>query len=51
MAICGVHRRSGLLAHGYMPRPDGDSNGCVSVKNYDVFLSAANSGVSSWRQA
>jgi hypothetical protein len=30
--------RSGLLAHTYMLGPNGDSNGCVSFKNYDAFL-------------
>jgi len=32
--------RSGLLAHTYMLGPNGDSNGCVSFKNYDTFLQA-----------
>ncbi len=32
--------RSGLLAHRYMLGPNGDSNGCVSFKNYDAFLQA-----------
>ncbi|MGB3744152.1 MAG: DUF2778 domain-containing protein, partial [Xanthobacteraceae bacterium] len=32
--------RTGLLAHTYMLGPNGDSNGCVSFKNYDVFLQA-----------
>jgi hypothetical protein len=37
--------RTGLLAHGYMLGPDGDSNGCVSIKNYDDrFLSAFRNG-------
>jgi Protein of unknown function (DUF2778) len=36
--------RSGLLAHGYMLGPEGDSNGCVSIKNYDRFLSAFQNG-------
>jgi hypothetical protein len=35
-----VFGRSGLLAHTYMLGPNGDSNGCVSFKNYDVFLQA-----------
>ena len=35
-----VFGRSGLLAHTYMLGPDGDSNGCVSFKNYDAFLQA-----------
>jgi hypothetical protein len=32
--------RAGLLAHSYMLGPNGDSNGCVSFKNYDAFLQA-----------
>ncbi len=32
--------RSGILAHTYMLGPNGDSNGCVSFKNYDAFLQA-----------
>jgi hypothetical protein len=32
--------RTGLLAHTYMLGPNGDSNGCVSFKNYDAFLQA-----------
>lgn len=32
--------RTGLLAHTYMLGPRGDSNGCVSFKNYDRFLQA-----------
>jgi Protein of unknown function (DUF2778) len=36
--------RSGLLAHSYMLGPNGDSNGCVSIKNYDRFLQAFNNG-------
>jgi hypothetical protein len=32
--------RTGLLAHTYMLGPNGDSNGCVSFKNYDAFLKA-----------
>jgi hypothetical protein len=35
--------RVGLLAHPYMLGPNGDSNGCVSFKNYDVFLRALSS--------
>jgi len=37
--------RTGLLAHPYMLGPDGDSNGCVSVKDYDAFLQAYQSGL------
>ena len=36
--------RSGLLAHSYMLGPNGDSNGCVSIMNYDRFLKAFNDG-------
>jgi hypothetical protein len=36
--------RSGLLAHSYMLGPNGDSNGCVSIRNYDRFLKAFNDG-------
>jgi hypothetical protein len=36
--------RVGLLAHPYMLGPNGDSNGCVSFKNYDNFLRAFQSG-------
>jgi hypothetical protein len=32
--------RSGLLVHSYMLGPNGDSNGCVSIKEYDKFLQA-----------
>jgi hypothetical protein len=32
--------RDGMLAHTYMLGPRGDSNGCVSFKNYSAFLQA-----------
>ena len=32
--------RDGLLAHSYMLGPNGDSNGCVSFKDYEAFLQA-----------
>jgi hypothetical protein len=32
--------RDGILAHTYMLGPRGDSNGCVSFRNYDQFLQA-----------
>ena len=32
--------RTGLLAHTYMLGPNGQSNGCVSFKNYNAFLQA-----------
>jgi hypothetical protein len=35
-----IHGRSGLLAHTYMLGPNGDSNGCVSFKDYNAFLQA-----------
>lgn len=35
-----VFGRAGLLAHSYMLGPNGDSNGCVSFKDYDAFLQA-----------
>ena len=40
----GVYGRAGLLAHPYMLGPNGDSNGCVSVKDYDAFLRAYENG-------
>lgn len=35
-----IHNRNGLLAHTYMLGPNGDSNGCVSIRDYNAFLSA-----------
>jgi hypothetical protein len=35
-----IFGRSGFLAHPYMLGPNGDSNGCVSVKDYGAFLRA-----------
>jgi hypothetical protein len=32
--------RAGLLAHNFLLGPNGDSNGCVSIRNYDAFLQA-----------
>jgi hypothetical protein len=40
----GLFGRSGLLAHSYMMGPNGDSNGCVSIKNYEKFLRAFQNG-------
>jgi hypothetical protein len=40
----GALGRSGLLAHSYMLGPNGDSNGCVSIKDYERFLKAFNNG-------
>jgi hypothetical protein len=39
-----VFGRAGLLAHTFMLGPNGDSNGCVSFRNYDAFLRAYESG-------
>jgi hypothetical protein len=39
-----LYGRSGLLAHSYMLGPNGDSNGCVSFKDYDAFLKAFMNG-------
>lgn len=36
--------RSGLLTHSFMLGPKGDSNGCVSIRDYDRFLKAYNDG-------
>jgi hypothetical protein len=35
-----VYGRSGFLAHTFMLGPNGDSNGCVSFRNYEKFLQA-----------
>jgi len=35
-----IHNRDGLLAHSYMLGPSGQSNGCVSFKDYYAFLDA-----------
>jgi hypothetical protein len=39
-----VYGRAGLLVHRYMLSPNGDSNGCVSVKDYEAFLQAYRNG-------
>ena len=39
-----VYGRSGLLAHTYMLGPNGQSNGCVSFKDYNAFLEAYQKG-------
>jgi hypothetical protein len=39
-----IFGRAGLLAHTYMLGARGDSNGCVSFKNYDAFLQAFEGG-------
>ena len=35
-----MHGRDGMLAHTYMLGPNGQSNGCVSFKDYKKFLTA-----------
>jgi hypothetical protein len=41
-----IYGRAGLLAHTYMLGPNGDSNGCVSFRDYNAFLNAyRNQGV------
>jgi hypothetical protein len=39
-----VYGRNGLLAHTYMLGSRGDSNGCVSFRNYNAFLQAFQNG-------
>lgn len=39
-----IFGRAGLLAHTYMLGPNGDSNGCVSFRDYYAFLRAYQSG-------
>lgn len=40
-----IYGRAGLLAHTYMLGPNGDSNGCVSFRDYYAFLRAYQSGM------
>ena len=39
-----MYGRAGMLAHTYMLGPNGQSNGCVSFKDYDKFLRAFQRG-------
>jgi hypothetical protein len=39
-----IFGRTGLLTHTYLLGPRGDSNGCISFKDYDVFLRAYQNG-------
>ena len=39
-----LYGRTGLLAHTYMLGPHGDSNGCVSFRDYSAFLQAYQNG-------
>jgi len=40
----GVYGRAGFLAHPFMLGPNGQSNGCVSFKDYQAFLRAYQNG-------
>ena len=39
-----IFGRTGLLTHSYLLGPNGDSNGCVSFKDYEAFLRAYKDG-------
>ena len=39
-----IYGRNGLLTHSYLLGPNGDSNGCISFKEYDKFISAYRRG-------
>jgi hypothetical protein len=39
-----MYGRDGMLAHTYMLGANGQSNGCVSFKDYEKFLQAYNTG-------
>jgi len=39
-----MYGRDGMLAHTYMLGPNGQSNGCVSFRDYEKFLQAYNNG-------
>jgi len=39
-----IFGRTGLLTHSYLLGPNGDSNGCISFKDYDAFLRAYQNG-------
>jgi hypothetical protein len=39
-----MYGRAGILAHPFMLGPDGQSNGCVSLKDYPAFLNAYQRG-------
>jgi Tlde1 domain len=40
----GLYGRTGFLAHPFMLGPNGDSNGCLSFKDYNAFLRAYENG-------
>jgi type VI secretion system (T6SS) effector TldE1-like protein len=39
-----INGRSGLLVHSFMLGPNGDSNGCVSIRDFDRFRKAYDDG-------
>ena len=39
-----MYGRAGILAHSYLLGPNGESNGCVSLKDYAAFLDAFDRG-------
>jgi hypothetical protein len=39
-----MYGRAGILAHSYLLGPNGESNGCVSFKDYATFLDAFDRG-------
>ena len=39
-----IFGRNGLLTHSYLLGPNGDSNGCISFKEYDKFIQAYRRG-------
>lgn len=39
-----IYGRNGLLTHSYLLGPNGDSNGCISFKEYDKFIQAYRRG-------
>jgi len=40
-----IWNRDGLLAHTYMLNPEGASNGCISIRDYDAFKQAFANGI------
>lgn len=40
-----IYNRNGLLAHPPFLGPGGDSHGCITFKNYGLFLNAYKSGI------
>jgi hypothetical protein len=44
VGAANMYGRDGILAHSYMLGEDGQSNGCVSIKDYQKFLQAYENG-------